>query len=144
KIKGMGYAVKLDTNGTHPDVLRSILDAKLADYVAMDIKNSPEKYAMTSGLETFDLAPIRESVRLLMEGGTDYEFRTTAVAELHDDDSFRAIAEWIAGARRYYIQPFTDRETVPVGGLSAPDRESLERWAGIVRAKVPETHLRGI
>ena len=143
-IRALGYKIKLDTNGSQPGRLKAVLDEGLVDYVAMDIKNSPERYGLTVGREDFDVTPIRQSVRLLMEGPTDYEFRTTAVAELHDDASFRAIADWIAGARRYFLQPFTDRETVPIGGLSAPDRESLERWAGIVRARVPETHLRGI
>ena len=143
-IRALGYRIKLDTNGSHPERLRAILDGGLADYVAMDIKNSPERYGMTVGREGFDVAPIRESVRLLMAGDTDYEFRTTVVAELHDEAAFRAIAEWIAGAKRYYLQPFTDRETVPVGGLSAPDRETLERYAAVVRTAVPETQLRGI
>ena len=143
-IRALGYRIKLDTNGSHPARLKAILDGGLVDYVAMDIKNSPERYGMTVGREDFDVAPIRESVRLLMAGDTDYEFRTTVVAELHDEAAFRAIAQWIAGAKRYYLQPFTDRETVPVGGLSAPDRESLERYAAIVRRTVPETHLRGI
>ena len=143
-IRALGYKIKLDTNGSHPERLKAILDEGLADYVAMDVKNSPERYGLTIGRADFDVTPIRESVRLLMAGDTDYEFRTTVVAELHDEDSFRAIADWIAGAKRYYLQPFTDRETVPVGGLSAPDRESLERYAAIVRRTVPETHLRGV
>ena len=143
-IRALGYKIKLDTNGSHPERLQAVLDEGLADYVAMDVKNSPERYGLTIGREDFDVTPIRESVRMLMAGGTDYEFRTTVVAELHDEASFRAIGEWIAGAKRYFLQPFTDRETVPVGGLSAPDRESLERYAAIVRSTVPETHLRGV
>ena len=143
-IRALGYKIKLDTNGSHPERLQAVLDEGLADYVAMDVKNSPERSGLTIGRADFDVTPIRESVRLLMAGDTDYEFRTTVVAELHDEDSFRAIADWIAGAKRYYLQPFTDRETVPVGGLSAPDRESLERYAAIVRRTVPETHLRGV
>ena len=143
-IRALGYKIKLDTNGSHPERLQAVLDEGLADYVAMDIKNSPERYGLTIGREDFDVTPIRESVRMLMAGGTDYEFRTTVAAELHDEAAFRAIGEWIAGAKRYFLQPFTDRETVPVGGLSAPDRESLERYAAIVRRTVPETHLRGV
>ena len=143
-IRALGYRVKLDTNGSQPKRLKAILVGGLADYVAMDIKNSPERYGVTVGREDFDVTPIKESVRLLMESNTDYEFRTTVVAELHDEAAFRAIAEWIAGARRYYLQPFTDRETVPTAGLSAPRRETLERYAAIVRARVPETCLRGV
>jgi anaerobic ribonucleoside-triphosphate reductase activating protein len=143
EIRALGYKIKLDTNGAHPAQLRRILDAGLADYVAMDIKNSPERYAETIGRAQFDVAPIRESVRLLMAGDTDYEFRTTVVAELHGEEDIRAIGRWIAGARRYFLQPFTDRETVPLAGLSAPTQAQLDRFLAIAREFVPETQLRG-
>ena len=144
KIRDLGYPVKLDTNGTHPDRLRKILDRELAAYVAMDIKNSPDRYAVTAGLEKLDLAPVRESVSLLMEGRTDYEFRTTVVAELHDGDSFRGIGEWIRGARRYYLQKFTDRDTVPFGGFHAPEDEKMLEYAAIAREYVPSAVIRGM
>ena len=143
EIRALGYKIKLDTNGAHPAQLRRILDAGLADYVAMDIKNSPERYAETIGRAQFDVAPIRESVRLLMAGDTDYEFRTTVVAELHGEEDIRAIGRWIAGARRCFLQPFTDRETVPLAGLSAPTQAQLDRFLAIAREFVPETQLRG-
>ncbi len=143
EIRALGYKIKLDTNGAHPAQLRRILDAGLADYVAMDIKNSPERYAETIGRAQFDVAPIRESVRLLMAGDADYEFRTTVVAELHGEEDIRAIGRWIAGARRYFLQPFTDRETVPLAGLSAPTQAQLDRFLAIAREFVPETQLRG-
>ena len=143
EIRALGYKIKLDTNGAHPAQLRRILDAGLADYVAMDIKNSPERYAETIGRAQFDVTPIRESVRLLMAGDTDYEFRTTVVAELHGEEDIRAIGRWIAGARRYFLQPFTDRETVPLAGLSAPTQAQLDRFLAIAREFVPETQLRG-
>ena len=144
KIRELGYPVKLDTNGTHPDRLARMIREGLVQYVAMDIKNSPERYAETAGLESFDLAPVRESVSILLEGKTDYEFRTTVVAELHDDDSFRKIGPWIRGAKHYYLQKFTDRDTVPFGGLHAPEDEQMRRWAEIVRPDVPATELRGV
>ena len=144
KIRDLGYPVKLDTNGTHPDRLRKILDRELAAYVAMDIKNSPDRYAVTAGLEKLDLAPVRESVSLLMEGRTDYEFRTTVVAELHDGDSFRGIGEWIRGARRYYLQKFTDRDTVPFGGFHAPEDAKMLEYAAIAREYVPSAAIRGM
>lgn len=144
KIRELGYPVKLDTNGTHPDRLRKILDGGLAAYVAMDIKNSPDRYAVTAGLEKMDLAPVRESVSLLMEGRTDYEFRTTVVAELHDADSFRGIGKWIRGARHYYLQKFTDRDTVPFGGFHAPEDEKMLEYAAIAREYVPSAVIRGM
>ena len=144
RIREMGYLVKLDTNGTHPDLLCSMIRNGLVQYVAMDIKNSPDRYAETAGLETLDLGPVRESVALLLEGSVDYEFRTTAVAELHDDWSFEQIGPWIRGAKHYFLQRFTDRETVPFEGLHAPTEEQMNRWAEIVRPFVPATALRGI
>ena len=144
KIRDLGYPVKLDTNGTHPDRLEKMIADGLVQYAAMDIKNSPDRYAETSGIPGLDLGPIRESASLLMEGRTDYEFRTTVVAELHDERSFEQIGQWIRGARRYYLQKFTDRETVPFGGLHAPGDEQMHRWAEIVRAYVPATELRGV
>ena len=144
KIRELGYPLKLDTNGTHPERLREILDRGLAAYVAMDIKNSPDRYAETCGLETMDLGPVRESVSLLMEGKTDYEFRTTAVDELHDENSFREIGKWIRGAKRYYLQKFTDRETVPFEGFHAPSDEKMLAWREIAREYVPSAELRGV
>ena len=144
RIRELGYPVKLDTNGTHPDILRRMIRDGLVQYVAMDIKNSPERYAEAAGLVTLDLAPVRDSVSLLLEGTVEYEFRTTAVAELHDDSSFEQIARWIRGARHYYLQRFTDRDTVPFEGLHAPTAEQMEHWADIVRPFVPATALRGV
>lgn len=144
KIREMGFAVKLDTNGNHPELLREILAWGLADYVAMDIKNSPGKYAGTCGLESMDLSPVRESISLLLEGRTDYEFRTTVVRELHELEDFEEIGKMIAGARRYFLQSFTDRDTVPYGGFHAPTREELTAFAGKAEPFVKEISLRGV
>ena len=152
RIRTLGYPVKLDTNGTHPAVLREVLERGLVDYVAMDIKNSPAKYALTAGIakpeDALQPAPfmdrIRESVQLLMESGTDYEFRTTVVDELHEAQDFEEIGKWIAGARRYFLQCFTDRDTVPFGGLSAPSKEKLSACAELVRAYVQDVQIRGV
>lgn len=144
RIRDLGYRVKLDTNGGHPDTLRSVLQAGLADYVAMDIKNSPEKYARTVGLPALDLAPIRESVRMLMAGGTDYEFRTTVVRELHDEEDIDQIGRWISGAKRYFLQAFTDRDTVPFAGLSAPSADTMRAYRAVAARYVPDTQLRGV
>ena len=144
RIRDLGYPLKLDTNGTHPDRLARLTEAGLVSYVAMDIKNDPDRYAAASGLETIDLNPIRESVSLLMNGKTEYEFRTTTVAELHDGESFRKIGEWIRGAKRYYLQKFTDRDTVPFGGFHAPSDGEMREYLEIVRKFVPAAELRGM
>ena len=158
RIRELGFAVKLDTNGTHPDMLREILERGLADYVAMDIKNSPGKYAQTTGTdrgteadreravnaEPAFVGRIRESVRLLMDGGTDYEFRTTVVNELHETEDFEEIGRWIKGAKRYFLQCFADRDTVPYAGLSAPSKAKLEACAAIARRYIEDVQIRGI
>ena len=144
KIKALGYAVKLDTNGAFPDRLEQVVRARLADYVAMDVKNSPARYAQTVSMAELDLAPIEKSVSFLLRGIVDYEFRTTAVAELHDDASFLSLADWLAGARRYYIQRFQPRDTVLRAGLSAPSEMQLHCWAELVRPKIPAVEIRGI
>ena len=144
RIRDLGYPLKLDTNGTHPDRLREIISRGLAAYVAMDIKNSPGKYAGTIGLPSIDLSPIRRSISLLMKSGKDYEFRTTVVSQFHEDRDFEEIGRMIQGARVYYLQAFTDRDSVPFAGLSAPSKEELERYAGIVRPFVGQVHIRGV
>ena len=144
KIRSMGYLVKLDTNGLHPEALKTVLDGGLADYVAMDIKNSREKYAAASGVEDVDLARIDQSISLLMERAPDYEFRTTVVDQLHNEDSFRAIGPWIRGGKRYFLQAFADRDSVPFRGFSAPDALQMKKYASIVRPFVRDVFLRGV
>ncbi len=143
EIRALGYPVKLDSNGTHPERLRRAAEEGLIQYCAMDIKNSPERYAETAGLSEIALTAVRESVDFLKTGSIDYEFRTTAVKELHDERSFRAIAEWISGAKRYAIQKFTDRDTVPFEGFHAPEEAQIQAWAEIVRPHVRELLIRG-
>jgi len=114
------------------------------DYVAMDIKNDPARYARTCGLDTMDVSPVYDSISLLMGSGVDYEFRTTVVEELHDADSFRGIGEKIRGAKRYFLQPFTDRETVKYAGFHAPSKEKMDEFAEIARAFVDTVSIRGM
>lgn len=144
KIRSLGFAVKLDTNGYHPDLLRTILAEGLIDYAAMDIKNSPAKYALTCGLDEMDLTPVRESIRLLMNSGIDYEFRTTVVEEFHQAEDFHGIGALIEGAKHYYLQCFTDRESVPFGNLHAPSAAALKEYAIIMKQYVNDTNIRGV
>lgn len=144
RIRDLGFAIKLDTNGNHPEILRQVLERKLADYVAMDIKNRPEKYPVTIGLGAFDLSRVRESISLVMEAAPDYEFRTTVVSEFHEAEDFEGIGRIIRGARAYYLQCFTDRDTVPFGGLHAPSRQEMEKYAGIVSKYVEKVSIRGM
>lgn len=144
KVKEMGFRTKLDTNGTHPDRLAALLDAGLVDMVAMDIKNSPERYAQTVGVKDFDVSPIRASVALLIGGTLSYEFRTTTVAEFHDADSFVGIGELIRGAEKYFIQSFVDSGAVIRDGLHARTPEELRAYAELVRPYVKQAEVRGI
>ncbi len=143
-IRALGYKTKMDTNGNHPEMLKLIIDEKLADYIAMDVKNSRDRYAQTVGFEKFDTADIEKSIRLIMESGLEYEFRTTCVRELHDEESFRGIGEMIQGAGKYFIQKFTDRDTVHFGGLSAPENDEMRRYLDIIRPFVKSAELRGV
>jgi len=144
KIKTLGYAVKLDTNGSFPERLEAIVSAGLVDYIAMDVKNSPDRYAETVGVPELDLTPVFRSVSFLLRGRVDYEFRTTAVAELHDDASFAKLGDWLAGARHYFIQCFQTGDTVLRAGLHTPSEAQLRRWAELVRPKIHTVAIRGI
>ena len=143
-IRELGFAVKLDTNGSRPERLYALVEAKLVDYVAMDVKNSPQEYARTVGVPHLDLTPFRESAAYLLSEPVDYEFRTTVVREFHNEASFQAIGPWIAGARRYFLQNFVDQGTVLQPGLHAWDKESLQRFLEIVKPYVRHAELRGV
>lgn len=144
RIREAGFAVKLDTNGNHPLMLAELVEGGLVDYVAMDIKNSPAKYAQTVGLPSVDLASIDESARILMESGVDYEFRTTVVREFHEESDFEAIGSWIEGAKRYFLQAFADKDTVPDRALHAPDIEELNVYRDIAARHVERVGIRGV
>lgn len=141
-VKEQGFLVKLDTNGSFPHRLVELWKSGLVDYVAMDIKNSPARYARTAGVPGLDLAPIRESVAWLLEGQVDYEFRTTVVRQLHDWASFADIGPWIAGAKRYYLQTYTHRDTVLRPGLSPWDEETMAGFATQMRPYVAHVEVR--
>ncbi|MBO4847624.1 MAG: anaerobic ribonucleoside-triphosphate reductase activating protein, partial [Clostridia bacterium] len=120
RIKELGFAVKLDSNGMRPQTLRALVREGLVDYIAMDVKNDLPRYAATCGRQDMDPGPIRESIEFLLSGAVDFEFRTTVVRELHDRTSFENIGRMIEGAPKYFLQPFADRETVLFSGFSAP------------------------
>ena len=144
RIKEMGFAVKLDTNGSFPERLKTLLEAGLLDKVAMDIKNSPEKYGVTAGVENFDIAPIVRSVELIKNSGVDYEFRTTVVAELHGAEDFDGIGKMIEGAKAYFLQSFVDSGDLIGDGMTAPTKEALEEYLKIAQKYVPAAQIRGV
>ena len=144
RIKNIGYSVKLDTNGSYPEKLRSLSEKGLVDYVAMDIKNSPEKYSLTIGTDKVDFSKINESVSFLLNSNVDYEFRTTVVKEFHSRQDFEAIGEWIKGAKRYFIQSFIDSGDILNGAFTSRNRNELEEFRNIVLPFVKETQIRGV
>lgn len=145
KIKDMSYAVKLDTNGFLPDRLKPLIEGGLVDYVAMDIKNSPERYAETAGLnpDTFDIKPIERSIDIIMNSAPGYEFRTTVVTELFDEKSIEGAARMIIGADKYFLQKFVMRDTVPAKTLTSPQSTVLSRYLEIVKQIIPNAAIRG-
>lgn len=143
RIRELGYKVKLDTNGSFPDRLQQLLEGKLVDYVAMDIKNAPAKYDRTAGMpHALELAG--QSVEILKSHSTAYEFRTTVTGNLHEVEDFAAIGRWIAGTERYFLQAFLES-----GGVLVPDtgypvtKEKMQACLEAVLPFVPKAAIRG-
>lgn len=144
KVKELGFKIKLDTNGTNPALLKELVSQKLVDYVAVDIKNSPEKYAETVGLKSFDMSTINETVNFLMTGCVDYEFRTTVTKQFHTEKSMEEAARFIRGAKRYFLQNFVDSGNLIGSGITGQSKEEMEKLLSIVKKYVPDSCLRGI
>ena len=145
RIKDLGYAVKLDTNGSFPQRLRELVEEGLVDRVAVDIKNAPALYGKTIGVPGFDLSPVEETKNYLLSGVVEYEFRTTVVKGLHTRESLVEAAKWIAGAREYYLQQFKDSgDVIAIEGLSAFTGEEMHALADAVRPYVPGVQVRGV
>ncbi len=143
KIKALGYRVKLDTNGSFPERLRDLIDRRLVDYVAMDIKNTREKYARTAGAEGI-LPAVEESVRVLLQGLVPYEFRTTVVDELHEPEDFSAIGRWLSGAQAYYLQAFVDSGSLLGTGMHAASKEKMELCRAEAAKHLSNVQIRGL
>ena len=144
KIKELGYAIKLDTNGYQPDVLIELVEAGLVDCVAMDIKNSPLKYAGTVGLSELDITKIQTSIDFLKKGIVDYEFRTTVVRELHTREDMQKIGRWLSGCKRYFIQGYQESGRVINPIFSSHDKEELEQLQNEVKKYLPNATIRGV
>ncbi len=143
KIKEMGFATKLDTNGYNPDMLEHLLDERLVDYVAMDIKNSRERYSESVGISELDITKIEKSAELLMNGSVPFEFRTTVCRELHTEDDIRKIGEWLSGEEKFYLQSFKDSGDILAAGYSAYSDEEMRALAFALRQLIPNAAYRG-
>ena len=144
KVKELGFKIKLDTNGTNPALLKELVSQNLVDYVAVDIKNSPEKYAETVGLKSFDMSTINETVNFLMNGSVDYEYRTTVTKQFHTEKSMEEAARFIRGAKRYFLQNFVDSGNLIGSGITGQSKEEMEKLLAVVKKYVPDSCLRGI
>ena len=151
QIKELGYLVKLDTNGSRPDVLAALFSEGLLDYVAMDIKHTKGQYATACGAggtavdggAFADLGKIEASMALLRDSGIAHEFRTTVVRELHDEADLLEIGEWIKGGAPWYLQTFVDNGTVIKGGFNAYGAERMEEFSRMLSERGVDVRLRG-
>ena len=144
KIQELGYPVKLDTNGSRPQVLKDLASRNLIQMTAVDIKACPNNYPSLCGLVHPDLDSIKETVDFLINGSLDYEFRTTVVRELHTEQDFIQIGQWIAGAKAYYLQAYRDSEEVLQPGFSSYSPKELMYFRDILKRTIPLVELRGI
>lgn len=144
EIKALGYAVKLDTNGSRPYVVKELVKEGLIDKAAMDIKACPDNYKALSGLRYPDMDSIFETVDFLMEGHVDYEFRTTVVKELHTEKDFIEIGQWLSGAKAYYLQAYKDSDGVLQPGFTSYSMEELQHFRSILLKTIPLVDIRGI
>ena len=148
KVRDLGFKVKLDTNGTFPERLRELLDQGLVDYVAMDIKNSPDKWAKTAGLSAGAANALfgktLRSMSIIKLSGVDYEFRTTIVKGLHELSDMDGLGQLVRGAKRYYLQNFTDSGAILEGTWGSHDKETLLAMLEVIRKYVLGAELRGV
>ena len=143
-IKKRGFAVKLDTNGTFPKKLAALIDEGLLDYVAVDIKNSKEKYPLITGVPAPDVEAICRTVELLKTDRVDYEFRTTLVREYHTEEDIENIGRWITGSKRWFLQAFKDSGNVISAGLGGFSYDEYQHFIDIARRFVTNAQLRGV
>ena len=145
KIKEFGFKIKLDTNGCFLEKLKALIEKELVDFVAVDIKNCKEKYAKTVGLQNFDVLKIEQTVEyLLSQSKVDFEFRTTVCAPLHEVDDIKKIAEWIKGAKHYYLQNFVDSGNLIGKNIASLDKDTLNQMLKVAQEFIPYAQIRGI
>ncbi len=142
-VRELGFLIKLDTNGTNPEIVENLLDEGLVDYVAMDIKNCPNLYAETCGLKFINVENIKKSISIIMSKAPDYEFRTTLVKEFHERMDYEAFLNLIKGAKRLFLQKFVDREGCIKKGLHEVSIEEANKLRDYLITGIKEVTLRG-
>lgn len=141
KCKETGVKIKLDSNGTNPETLKSLISQNLLDYVAMDIKNCKEKYSITANA-SIDLTKIQESIDILESSNIDHEFRTTLVKEFHTIEDIEKIAQWLDGTNKYYLQKFEDKGGCIQDGLHEVPLDEAHKMRDIAKEFIKHVELR--
>ena len=142
EVKNMGFSIKLDTNGTNLEVVRKLVDNNLLDYIAMDVKNSLDKYAVTTGAKNVDLNMIKSSIEYIKNCGVDYEFRTTLINEFHSLETIKELGKFIKGAKKYRLQKFTDSDTCIQRGLHPVSKENALQMKDVLLTYINDVELR--
>jgi pyruvate formate lyase activating enzyme len=143
KIREMGFLIKLDTNGSFPEKLKHLVESGLVDTVAMDVKHAPGKYAKAAGTTADFLPALQESVKYLLTGPVDCEFRTTVVKGMHTPGDIAEIAKWLRGAGKYFLQNFVDSPDVLAPGLQGVTPDELQAFLDAARKYLPDAQIRG-
>lgn len=145
RVKKLGFRVKLDTNGSFPERLKTLSEENQLDYVAMDIKNAPMHYAETVGVPGFQTDAVEESKRFLLTAPVEYEFRTTVVRPFHTPERLLETADWIRGARAWYLQQFRDSgNLIRDDGFQAYSKDEMQQLLETVQERMPAAKLRGL
>jgi pyruvate formate lyase activating enzyme len=143
KVKHLGYLIKLDTNGYRPTVLENLVNKGLIDYVAMDIKNSPQHYSKATGIDQSDIDLVEESISILKKSSLRYEFRTTVVKGIHQPWDFVQISKWLPPNSTYFLQNFMENDYVMYRGFAPFSNQELNQILEICRNNLPNTRIRG-
>ena len=146
EIKKLGYLLKIDTNGCYPKKLKELIDKKLVDYIAMDIKAPKEKYDELTGIKT-DLEKIEKSIEIIKTSAPDYEFRTTFVPQLLKKEDIIEIAKWLKGAKNYYLQQFKNNPpfiSQKFNDLIPYSKEYLIETYNEIKSYFKKSDIRGI
>ena len=143
KLKKIGYSVKLDTNGTNPDLVKTLNENGLCDYFAMDIKNDRENYASIIGFDKYDTKKVEKTVEYFLSGKADYELRTTLIKEYHKKDNIVKIGEWIKGAKKYFLQKFKASDSCITLGLNEIDTDTAKEYQTTLSKYINNVSLRG-
>ncbi|MFA5303702.1 MAG: anaerobic ribonucleoside-triphosphate reductase activating protein [Candidatus Nanoarchaeia archaeon] len=134
KIKKMGLMIKLDTNGTNPEMLKKLIDEKLVDYIAMDVKAPLEEYSKITCTE-FDTNLIKQSIEIIKTSGIDYEFRTTILPKLIKEEDILKIGYLLNGAKVLALQTFKNEKTLDAEYQTQPSylKPQMEHFSRIIK-----------